>query len=285
MKFTSYYLDDPIQKERVFDVFEPAEGAPERDIAVFLVHGGGWRAGTRVGHHVKMEELSRRGYICASTDYRLGSATAFEQLSDIREAYDKFVEILKERGIANPRLAVYGGSAGAHLATLMCFAKPGELGEDISKLKYPEVRPEKIAVQATPYDFLPYEGIMPQFWNLMQSVAGAPYDKEPERYERLSLKNLIRQDNPEIFYIEAEYEHLFDPRLNLKIARKHRELGIKSHWKMYDRVEHGFTYDFSREMAKLAFENLCSFLENKLETELPADEDVLWKGYSRMFAE
>lgn len=278
MKFTSYYLDSPIQKGRVFDVFEPYAGTEKKDFAVFLVHGGGWRAGSRDVHHIKMDELCRRGYFCASTDYRLNAKDAFEQLSDIREAYDKFIEVLKEHGIENPRIAVYGGSAGAHLASLMCFAKPGELGEDVSRLKYPEIRPEKIAVQATPYDFLPYEGIMPQFWSTMQGIAGAPYDKEPERYERLSLKNLVRQDNPEIFYIEAEYEHLFDPRLNLKIAKKHREMGINSHWKMYDRVEHGFTYDFSREMSKLAFEDLCKFLEDKLETDFSKGKDIFWKG-------
>ena len=266
MKFSSYYLDSPIQKGRVFDVFEPEADAPKRDIAVFFVHGGGWRAGSRDVHHIKMDELCRRGYFCATADYRLDAPNAFVQLSDLREAYDKFVEILQEKGFENPRIAAYGSSAGAHLASLMSFAKPGELGEDISKLKYPENCPVKIAGQATPYDFLHFEGMMPAFWSTMQGIAGAPYEKEPERYEKLSLKNLVREDNPEIFYIEAEYEHLFDPRLNLKIVEKHRELGIKSHWKMYDRVEHGFTYDFSREMAKLAFEDFCLFLEDKLET-------------------
>ena len=38
MKFTSYYLDSPIQKGRVFDVFEPYTGTEKKDFAVFLVH-------------------------------------------------------------------------------------------------------------------------------------------------------------------------------------------------------------------------------------------------------
>lgn len=267
MKFTSYYLDDPIQKGRVFDIFEPAENAPVRDIAIFFVHGGGWRAGSRDIFHIIMDELCRRGYICASTDYRLDAKDAFEQISDIREAYDKFVGILKERGIENPKIATWGSSAGAHLSSLVAFAKPGELGEDVSKLQYPEVRPVKAMLLATPYDFLHFEGMMPQFWATMQGIAGAPYDKDPSRYERLSLKNLVRKDNPEVFYVEAEYEHLFDPRLNKEIALQHREMGINSHWKMYDRVEHGFMYELTRKMQKAAFEDICLFLEDKLQTE------------------
>ena len=153
MKFTSYYLDSPIQKGRVFDVFEPADGAPERDYAVFFVHGGGWRAGARDIYHIIMDELCRRGYICASTDYRLHAKDAFEQLSDIREAYDKFVGILKARGGKMPKIATYGSSAGAHLSSLVAFAEPGELGEDVSKLQYPEVRPAKAIVQVLFYHY------------------------------------------------------------------------------------------------------------------------------------
>ena len=157
--------------------------------------------------------------------------------------------------------------SAARLSSLVAFAEPGELGEDVSKLQYPEVRPGKAILQATPYDFLHFEGMMPQFWATMQNIAGAPYDKDPERYEKLSLKNLVRKGNPEIFYIEAEYEHLFDPRFNRKLALQHREMGINSHWKMYDRVEHGFMYELTRKMQKAAFEDICLFLEDKLQTE------------------
>ena len=268
MKFSSYYLDAPIKKGRVFDVFEPYENAPERDIALFFIHGGGWRSGSRECFHIIMDELCRRGYICASTDYRLDAKDAFEQLSDIRESFDQFVKILKNRGNQMPAIATCGGSAGAHLASLFSLAEPGELGEDVSKIKYPEIRPVKTILQATPYDFLHFEGMMPQFWATMQDIAGAPYEKDPERYERLSLKNLIRKGNPEIFFIEAEYEHLFDSRLTLKIAQDHRKMGIKSQWKVYDRVEHGFMYELTRKMQKAALEDICLFLEDKLHTVL-----------------
>ncbi|MBR2509479.1 MAG: alpha/beta hydrolase [Lentisphaeria bacterium] len=265
--FKSYYLDSPLQIGRVFDVFEADSDVPLQKYAFFFVHGGGWRQGSRAGGtHILMEALAKRGFTCASTDYRLKAPDAFVQISDVREALDAFIDLLIQDG-RKPEIIIWGESAGAHLASLTAYAKPGELGEDISKLKHPEIRPAKAILQATPYDFLHFEGMMPQFWSLMQNVAGAPYDKEPERYEKLSLKNYIHKDNPETFFIEAEYEHLFDSRLTLKIAEEHRKMGISSQWKVYERVEHGFLHDLQRKMQLAAFEDMCLFAEDKLKTE------------------
>ena len=65
-KFESYYLDSPLVTGRVFDVFEPEEIT--KDVAIFIVHGGGWRGGTRTLFHEIMQAFSERGYIIASTD-------------------------------------------------------------------------------------------------------------------------------------------------------------------------------------------------------------------------
>lgn len=263
--YTSYYLDSPLVWGRSFDFFDVEPDAPCRDTAVFFVHGGGWRAGTKGSFHSLMESFSERGYLTATTDYRLNARDAFEQLSDIRQSFDAFVEILQQRG--RPlKIAVHGVSAGAHLASLLCCALPGECGEDVSQLKHPEIRPVSCVLQATPCDFLPYDWRIPVFWNTMQDIAGVPYDEDPAVYEKLSLKNYIREDNPVLFFMEAELEHLFPIDLTLEIARQHRKMGIPTQWKSYTRMEHGFFFELKRQMQKEAFEDFCSFLEGKLET-------------------
>ncbi len=260
--FKSYYLDYPLVKGRIFDVFEPEEIT--KDVAVFWVHGGGWRAGSREFHTI-MEALNERGYIVASTDYRLDAKDAFEQLKDIREAYDRFVSILKEMG--RPlNIAVYGVSAGAHLASLLLCAEPGECGEELN-LENEWVKPCMGLLQATPCDFLPWDNIQPGMWNAMQSIAGVPYDKEPEIYERLSLKNYINKNNPKLFFMEAEMENYFSSEHTLKIAKEHRSMGIETHWKVFKGVEHGFFYELVRPSQKEAFEDFCKFLDGELETE------------------
>ena len=54
-QFQSYFLDKPLVKGRIFDVFEPAEGVPVKDVAIFFVHGGGWHSGSRAGFYEIME--------------------------------------------------------------------------------------------------------------------------------------------------------------------------------------------------------------------------------------
>jgi len=264
-QFQSFYLDSPLVEGRVFDLFDAAENVPTQDVAVFFVHGGGWNSGSRTLFHKLMEELGNLGYITATTDYRLGGVTAFEQLADIRETFDCFVELLKKRGHSG-KVAVHGSSAGAHLASLLSCAKPGECGEDISRLKYPEIRPVRASLQATPYNFKHWEGMMPPFWSQMQRVAGKSYAEDPERYERLSLCNYINADNPPLFFMEAELEHLFPSELTFQLAEKHRQMNIATQWKVYPRVEHGFFYALDRKMQQAAFKDLCSFLQGELTT-------------------
>lgn len=253
----TYYLDNPLTSGRVFDVFEPENIL--KDVAIFIVHGGGWRCGSRTSFHEIMEAFCKRGYIVASTDYRLDAKDAFEQLSDIRASYDKFVSLLKEK--KRPlKVAVYGESAGAHLASLLICAAPGECGEE-NLLVNEWVKPCVGMLQATPVDFLPFESMMPSMRNAMSNIAGAPYESEPDRYERLSLKNYIRADNPPIFFMEAELEHLFSPENTKKIVEKHRSFGIPSKWKIYRGMEHGFFYELRRNAQKEAFNDIILFLD------------------------
>ena len=261
-RFTSYYLDSPLVGGRVFDVFEAEE--PLRGAAVFFVHGGGWKNGTRTVYHKIMEALNRRGYLTGSADYRLSGVTVLDQLQDIREAYDRFISLLKHRNRPS-KVFVHGGSAGAHLASLLLCADPGECGEKCD-FENRWVKPAGGILLATPGDFLRREWTMPQIWSVMQSVAGVPYDRDPGLYERLSLSHYIRRGNPPLFFLEAGLEHLFPSECTLEIVKKHRELGIPSHWKVYEKMEHGFLYELVRKAQLEAFEDICAFLEGSLKT-------------------
>ncbi|MBR5508145.1 MAG: hypothetical protein IKV88_08870, partial [Clostridia bacterium] len=61
--------------------------------------------------------------------------------------------------------------------------------------------------------------------------------------------------------------HGFSPELTLRIAKKHREMGIKSQWKIFSDAEHGFFHKLHRPVQKMALEDFCKFLDGELETE------------------
>lgn len=253
----TYYNDFPLVVGRVFDVFEPENIT--KDVAIFIVHGGGWRVGSRQSFHKIMEAFCLRGYIVASTDYRLDAKDAFVQLSDIRASYDNFISLLKEKN--RPlKVAVYGESAGAHLVSLLACADPGEAGEENS-LKNDWIKPYKAILQSTPIDFAPFENMMPSLRDSMRSIAGVAYEDQPEVYERLSLKNYIRKDNPSIFFMEAEYEGMFYSKHTKAVYEQLIEFGVDAKWKIYEGMEHGFFFNFDRKGQREGFEDICNFID------------------------
>ena len=228
----THFLDRPIQTGRVYDIFLPEN--IQHETAIFLIHGGGWTGGSRTNFHTPiMETLAEKGYIVASTDYRL-TVSAMEQLKDCREAYMHFVNELRK--LNRPvKIAVYGSSAGAHLASLLSVAKPGASGEDFSG---EWVDPECVMLQSCPMSFEPWDEIFPHIWTSMQHAARVPSDKDPEVYKKLSLDHHIP-------------------------AKKIASLKVPAIVKIYKNMEHGFLFNFDREHQREAFADLIKYIENE----------------------
>ena len=262
LHYVSYFLDGE-PSARAFDVFEPEKLSHK--LALFFIHGGGWHTGGRGGEHAMMRAFNKKGYLCASTDYRLvsgditSSISIFDQLKDVREAYEAFVEIARKQ-IPDVKVAVFGSSAGAHLASLVATAVPGECGENVT-LSKPWLPPAAAVLQSTPAQFEPWADIFPRIWIEMQNSTGALYEQAPERFKALSLCNYIRKDNPPLLFLEAANEHMFPPEMNLKLVQKQQEMGIPSEWHVFETAEHGFFYNVTRRPQQEAFDVTLKFLE------------------------
>ncbi|OAP56498.1 hypothetical protein AYL99_09677 [Fonsecaea erecta] len=100
----------------------------KRPVALFI-HGGGWMGGIRTDFPKPLlHEFVSRGYVYVSIDYRLLPEVDFitEQLEDIRSVEgwirEKLQGCLTEKGVNvtvdTDTIAVLGGSAGSHLASL-----------------------------------------------------------------------------------------------------------------------------------------------------------------------
>jgi acetyl esterase/lipase len=258
--FQSIYFDYPIKKGRVLDIFEPLQDVEKKESALFIVHGGGWRGGSRASFHEIMGNFAAKGFTVCSTDYRLDAKDAFEQIKDIRDGYMLFAQYLKKNN-RNVKIFVYGESAGSHLASMLLYT-------DINK---PEnwIAPAAGILHATPCSFLPWPDMMDSVYRMFTSIAAADPKTNPEVYEKLSLKNYVSKDNPVTFFMEAEWEHIFFPDETLKIVHQHQKFGIKSLWKMYRGVEHGFFYTLTRSAQREALEDIALFMEGKLDIKVP----------------
>lgn len=112
------YGPDPAQR---LDVYRPA-GARDAPV-IFMVHGGGWRAGDKTSPGVLGHKAARwlpHGFILVSANYRmLPAQDALAQADDIARAL-AFAQAQAARWGGDPRrFVLMGHSAGAHLVALV----------------------------------------------------------------------------------------------------------------------------------------------------------------------
>jgi acetyl esterase/lipase len=115
------------------DLYQPPAGKP-RPLVVF-VHGGGWTTGHKraTAHFADfpglLADLAQRGFVVASVEYRLSAEQAFPGAVDDVKAAIAFLRGNAGRyGIDAGKVAVWGGSAGAHLAAMAAYDGAGVQG-------------------------------------------------------------------------------------------------------------------------------------------------------------
>jgi acetyl esterase/lipase len=255
--FRSLYFDPRPVSGRIVDLFD-GEG-PARSVAVFFVHGGGWTGGSRANYHFAIREFTARGYDCASTDYRLTGVNIFDQVADVREGLECFIDDLGRRGRAT-RVVLAGQSAGAHLALLAALAPPEQCGAPATPLR---LRPNVAGVmaEAAPYTFVPWEDIFPHIWKAMQRIVGRAYEKSPELYDRASPIRYVTPSSAPVLCLHAGNEHMFPREQMMRFVESMEAAGVRCTVKDYPRVEHGFFYSLDRPQQRAALEDQAAFLE------------------------
>jgi acetyl esterase/lipase len=113
------------------DVYQPdGERSADRPLVLY-VHGGGWRVShrsrapreTRQWRKGFFERVTDAGFVVAACDYRLsGEATFPAQLDDVTDAVRWLHGHAAELGADPARVALWGASAGGHLAALAALA-------------------------------------------------------------------------------------------------------------------------------------------------------------------
>ncbi len=85
-----------------------------------IIHGGGWRSGTKKDHHGMAERLAALGYVCILPEYRLsGEALYPAAVHDVKSALRWIHLQAAKYNIDTNRIAVAGFSAGGQLAALL----------------------------------------------------------------------------------------------------------------------------------------------------------------------
>jgi acetyl esterase/lipase len=175
------------------------------------IHGGGWVIGSKNEQGLPlMYHMARRGWICASVDYRLSPHATFpDHLVDVKAALVWLRERAGDYGIDPNFVVVTGGSAGGHLAALMALTandpeyQPGFENADTSV--------QGAVLMYGVYDLVDrYRTFRsPDIHRLLENkVMKASLEEAPELYERASPIARVHPDAPPMFVLHGTHDSL-----------------------------------------------------------------------------
>jgi acetyl esterase/lipase len=195
------------------DISEPAVApkSGEKRPAIVQIHGGGWVIGDKREQGLPLlKYLANEGWVGFNVNYRLSPGATFpDHLVDIKHAIAYIRDHAEEYHIDPDFIAVTGGSAGGHLASLTALTandpryQPGFEDADTS-------------IQAAVpfygvFDFMNRKGYYPpemvtKFLGPM--VVKAFIDEEPEKFSAASPIDQVHPDAPPFLVVHGDKDTL-----------------------------------------------------------------------------
>jgi len=193
------------------DMAVPSPAPAGKMPVVFSIHGGGWKDGTHHNLGRLYRDLTGKGFIVVSIEYRPIPVSVWPaQLEDCLRAV-RWMRANASNYQADPdRFAAWGESAGAHLAACTAiyaedpaFADPGAFAGVSAKL-------QAVVCGSTPADVLYSEinnlnkGVR---WNL-ETLMGGPPEKREAAWKQATCALHARKELPPFFLYHGDRDNV-----------------------------------------------------------------------------
>ena len=193
-------------KSLQLDIYRPKNGIKPLPLLVFI-HGGGWKSGKRSDYLVYLTAFAEKGYMTATVSYRLLKDGPYPACAeDITDAVQWFYGNGEKYGYDPDRIALIGGSAGAHLALLAAYEwkKPHDTIDSIAKLE-PRHRIKAVVDIYGPIDLTTDYA---QHQSLVTSFIAHSYKEAPELYREASPVNYVDKSDPPTMILHGTSDDL-----------------------------------------------------------------------------
>jgi acetyl esterase/lipase len=196
--------------EHLLDIWRRHDLAPGRRAPVLIqVPGGAWAVNGKRGQaYTLMSRMVELGWICVSINYSKSPRCAFPaHLVDVKRAIAWVRESIADYGGDPDFIAITGGSAGAHLASLAALTpndptfQPGFEDADTTV--------QAVAPFYGVYDFTDFENMHEMMLPFLEHfVLKARYADAPERFKAASPISYAHSEAPPFFVLHGEKDEL-----------------------------------------------------------------------------
>lgn len=270
--FTTYSFAEIDGKNLNLDVYSPKEN---NGAGIIVVHGGSWNAGSRNDFPQWNRWLAAQGFTVFDIDYRLAPQPNYlSATGDVKCAVRWVKKHAAEFGISPKRIALFGRSAGAHLALLAAYsAEDADLPPTCLETESGEDVRAVVSFYA-PVDLLwDFDNPANEFVingpkTLTDFLGGNPHESAEmrERYILASPVAHVSPNTPPTLLVHGGQDQLVRTENMQFLAEKLEKADVSHQTLLIPYAQHGFDYNFNGFGAQITKSAMLEFLrENTAE--------------------
>ena len=238
--------------ELKMDILTPKKPPKDPMPVLVFIHGGGWVHGDKSSGIPKLLPFAKRGYLCASINYRLtGEAIFPAQIEDCKCAIRFLRAKAGEYNLDPTRIGVWGESAGGHLVSLLgttgdikSLGGKGGWGMYSSKV-------QAVCNFYGPSDFTKYiedtnklkqlgGHNLPFGMDYLSLLVGGPADKKLDACRSASPITYVSKDDPPFLIVQGEKDEIVPQDQAIVLDAALRKVGVESTLYIIKGAGHGF---------------------------------------------
>lgn len=228
-------------REITLDLFTPKSQPSRPRPAIVFLHGGCWWKGDPSQFHYQAGYLaSRYGFAAVSVDYRLSQEAPFPAaLQDAKCAVRWLRSQADELNVDPGRVAVCGGSAGAHLSSMLLTTAgiPEYEGSGGNEGYSSDVNLGILFNgEFDMWDLVEKGSLLEP---MKQFMGGTP-DECPERYDELSTIRRIHPGVPPVLLLHGTEDRCVSHEQSVAFHERLREAGVHSELEIYAGKPHAW---------------------------------------------
>ena len=221
--------------------------------SVLVIHGGGWRIGSKRQLGRYASSLAERGFNAFAINYRLAPKHKHPaQIEDCRDAVRWIRQNSDKYGGDPDRIGALGYSAGAHLACLLAVTGKEQGDKEVGT----KIR---VAVGGgTPCEFMSF----PSKNKTLAYWLGGSRKEVPNSYRDASPTEHLDKGDAPIFFFHGEADYLVGMSGAKKMSEEMKKLGIDSHFHLIKEAGH-FRAVFNSKAIGASFDFLEKHLKKR----------------------
>jgi len=247
-------------KSLQLDIYRPKNIDAPAPLLVFI-HGGSWKSGKRTDYLVYLIDFAKKGYITASVSYRLLKDGPYPAcVEDVRDAVSWFYNNGNKYGYDPDRIALIGGSAGAHLAMLAAYGwnSKNEIHDSTSVAE----NGHRIKAVVDIYGPADLTTVYARNQPLVTSFIARSFEEAPELYQEASPVCYLDKNDPPTLILHGTSDRLVPISQSDKLKAKLDSLGVPCVYYRFQLWPH--TMDIVRRVNDFCQEKMNEFFEQFL---------------------